>query len=65
MAEYILFLRGKIQRTLEGNEVGENIAYRKGLEERWRRAIEDLNISFNFWHWVKICNFYTGVMVPA
>lgn len=48
MAEYILLLRGKIQKTLEGNKVGENIAFRKGLEEKWREAIEDVNKPFNF-----------------
>lgn len=61
MAEYILLLRGKIQKTLEGNKVGENIAYRKGLEERWREAVEDLNKSFSFWHWTKISNFDTDL----
>ena len=61
MAEYILLLRGKIQKTLEGNKVGENIAFRKGLEEKWREAIEDLNKPFNFWHWIKISNLDTDL----
>lgn len=65
MAEFILLLRGKIQKTLEGNKVGKNIAYKKGLEAGPRRAVEDLNTSFNFWHWVKICNFDTRIMTPA
>ena len=61
MAEYILLLRGKIQKTWEGNKVGENIAFRKGLEEKWREAIEDLNKPFNFWRWTKISNCDTDL----
>ena len=49
MAEYILLLRGKIQKTLEGNKVGENIAFRKGLEEKWREAIEGKTSALKQW----------------
>lgn len=42
MAEYILLLGGGDTEDLEGNKVGENIAYGKMLEARWRREIEDL-----------------------
>ena len=43
IVEYIALLRGKIQKTLEGNKTGYNIVYRKVFEAGQRRAVEELN----------------------